>query len=339
MKIKLLAEFPLPVVCGGLELQCLRTFAALKEAGAPVGLLDYHSLESDFDTLHLFGTPPSLYEVCRFAGRSKKIVLSAVCGATGVPWLRTGINRGIAALAGAARQMTDYARIRFVFRAARAVICLNAIERTFVHRTYGVPLDRISIIPNGVAPEYFSATGELFRARYGLADFVLFTGNITARKNPLTLARALAGTRIPGVFIGGKLETEAAYAREFEQVVREAPNLTWIGALPPDSALMVSAYAAAALFCLPSRRETQPQSAMEAMACGKPVVMGDFPYARQTPFQTALRCNPDAPRSLLGCIERALSNPAAHGDRLPAAYRWDKVAKDISRVYRSIAGD
>lgn len=339
MKIRLLAEFPLPVVCGGLELQCLRSFAALKEAGAPVELIDYHSLDSDFDTLHLFGTPPSIYEVCLFAQRTKKIVLSAVCGAGGVPWLRTGINRGITALAALARQMTDHSRMRFVFRSAMAVICLNPIERTFIHRTYGVPLDRISIIPNGVAPAYFSATDELFRTTYGLADFVLFTGNITPRKNPLALARALEGTSIPGVFIGASLADEPAYAREFEQVIHNAPNLTWIGALPPDSALMVSAYAAAAAFCLPSRSETQPQSALEAMACGKPVVLGDFPYARQAPFETALRCNPGALRSLRTCIERALLEPTVHGSRLPAEYRWDRVAKDIVQVYRGIAGE
>src|SRR3989339_397680 len=80
MKVGILAEFPLPIVLGGLEYQCLKTYDALKGIGAPIELLDYHNQEKVYDIIHIFGNPPSLYEICYFASQTKKIILSAVCG-------------------------------------------------------------------------------------------------------------------------------------------------------------------------------------------------------------------------------------------------------------------
>ena len=335
-KISLLAEYPAPIIYGGLEMQCIRTFNALQQTGIDVSLVDYYSPEQEIDILHIFGNPPSMYEVCTYAAKTKKIVISTVFGGATISRpLSYGINT-LANILGKIGQKIDHSRVKSMLELADHIISLSDIERDFIIERYKINSKKITVIGNGIDDFYFNASPEIFIRKYRMSGFVLFTGNINQRKNPLNLARALLKLNIQGVFIGKSVATELLYAKEFEKVINSSQNLLWIKGLSNKDILLPSAYKAAAVFCLPSYAEGQSCSTLEAMASAKPIVLADRPYAYQGEYDHALRCNPEDVDDIASTIRDAFNNYEKYSYQLPDRYNWHNVAHKIVKIYQKI---
>ena len=223
-----------------------------------------------------------------------------------------------------------------MFHSANHIICLNEHEKRFLHYMYEIPMGKLTIIPNGVEKHFFNASEELFIKKYKINDFVLFTGNIIKRKNPLRLARVLSHMEQKGVFIGGVLDTEKEYAEKFHKIISASPNLLWIKGLKYNDPLLASGYAAAKVFCLPSFGETQSLSGLEAMASGAPVILGDLPYAYQPPFEKVIRCKVTNEDSIESCIKMVLENPIKYRNLLTTDYTWEDIARKIIKIYKKV---
>lgn len=332
-------EYPLSIVHGGLEMgQTMRTYLALRDLGVPVELLDYNSLDDDFDILHIFGNPTMIADLCLHACASKKVVISAVISARRVSYPVKHVRRFVNWLATLTRDHTGFGQRRSAFQSAAHLICLNELERRYVTEIFDVPPERVSVIVGGVWPEYFSPNGDLFRERFGYDGFVLHVGSIVRRKNPLQLALAIRNLGYRGVFIGRVLDVDYEYAQEFEKVVASCERLLWLRDLPYGDPLSPSAFGAAAAFCLPSSSETQPGAALEAMAAGLPVILGDYYYAYQRPFENVVRCNPNNLRSLERCLQKVMEQPAAYRQKLSEVYTWTHAAREIAQIYLKLGG-
>jgi glycosyltransferase involved in cell wall biosynthesis len=341
MQVRVLPEYPLGIACGGIELRCLKTVAALnkyKKEDITVKLLDYYNPDDDFDILHLFGNPPSFYEICYHLDKPKKLVISTVLGAHKMPSIKERIAVSfISKMASLAYQRTDNERLKFIFTRANRIICLNDLEKKYLINKFNVTEEKITIVNNAANDNYFAASADLFIEKYRMSDFVLFIGNITKRKNPLILAQILCLLNIKGVFIGHPLGSEINYITKFEQTIKKSPNLLWIKGLDHDDPLLISAYASAKVFCLPSVSETQPQAALEAMSAGTPVIIGDFPYAYQPPFEKSIKVNPADKEALISAIKYAMEQNSSNVSRLPDEYRWNAVAEKINHIYFEVS--
>lgn len=336
IRVRILSMYPPSIVFGGQELQYLQTRSALQILGVSIESVDYCNTADRFDILHLFGLSANYRDICYYAANKYPIVLSAVSGARYAWRWRAVLWDLVSRLTRTVRLQTTYDRLRSVCRHASAVLCLNELEARFLHITYGLPWERIVIVPNGVDDSFFCASGEAFTQKYRVRDFVLFTGNIVERKNPLKLAQVLRRLGYPGVFIGGTLTAEQTYANAFESVVNSAPNLVWIRRLENHDPILASAYAAAKVFCLPSSMEAQSLSALEAMAAGLPIILADVPYAYQTPFERSLKCHPKDEASLRRCLEEAMSKPEVYRVKLSDQYRWHNIARQVLDVYQKV---
>ena len=168
---------------------------------------------------------------------------------------------------------------------------------------YGIPEDKIALIPNGVDTDRFRPAGEAgrraAREQLGWPDrpTLLYVGGILSRKRPMLCVEVLGELRerhpdLQLAVVGP--EREAGHQA---RCLAEAEALGVADALifhghTPDVAL---AYAAADVYLLPSKKEGMPNALLEAMASGLPCVATPISGSRDLidDGQTGRLCPPD----------------------------------------------
>jgi glycogen synthase len=167
------------------------------------------------------------------------------------------------------------------YQNADGVVAVSESMKTDVHTLYGVPLEKIRVIYNGIdLKEYqYSPDPDVLRAYRINPDkpFVLFVGRITRQKGIIHLVNAIkhmrAGTQV--VLCAGAPDTEEIgkeMAEKVEQARTESSNeIIWISRIVPKRDI-VTLYSHAAVFVCPSVYEPFGIINLEAMACETPVV-------------------------------------------------------------------
>ncbi|WP_217240333.1 glycosyltransferase [Streptomyces sp. AC555_RSS877] len=237
---------------------------------------------------------------------------------------------------------------RWGARWASRVVCVSEAERATGVRA-GID-GRWSVIPNGVdtqrfhpAPAGTVRTGlEPLRGVDPAAPLVVCVGRLCRQKGQdvlLTAWRAVAH-RVPGARL---------------VLVGDGPDRDRLRARAPKSVLFVGAvaetspwYQAADLVVLPSRWEGMALAPLEAMACGRPVVVTDVDGARESlPFSVTARClvPPENPVVLAGAVAELLLDPPlreslGHRGRRHVLSTHDvrHTAEAVAEVYRDLIG-
>lgn len=209
-----------------------------------------------------------------------------------------------------------------------------------------------AIVPCGVGAEFRPLDRLACRAALGLpADepIVAYVGRFDPAKGIDTLVRALAvlePQHRPHFVLAGGFDPAAPDAREFQRIqalVKDhglEERTTFLGR--QDHAELASVYAAADLVVVPSHYESFGLVAVEAMACGTPVVASDVGGLRYTVIhrETGLLAparDPVAFARAIGCL---LDEPALRlhmgqaGARLvDKLFRWERVAEQLEALY------
>jgi glycosyltransferase involved in cell wall biosynthesis len=185
---------------------------------------------------------------------------------------------------GGAKRLWDRLFASSMLPAIDYVVALTEAEAADVRALwarYRVPLNRaqMAVVPNGVDPGGFTARPEraAARARWNLGDgpVVLFLGRLAERKGVAMLvdafadvARALPRARL---LVAGPDEGAEPALRAAIQAKRLSEHVVVAGLLSGDDRL--AAFAAADVFALPAVGEGFSMAALEALACGVPVVL------------------------------------------------------------------
>ncbi len=170
---------------------------------------------------------------------------------------------------------------RTAYQNADGVVAVSASMKADVHELYGVPLDRIQVIHNGIDLQQYRPTPDpAVLLEYGIdpaVPFVLFVGRITRQKGIIHLVNAIRymtpGTQV--VLCAGAPDTPEI-AHEMAEAVERARTeshrrIVWIRDMLPK-ARTIALYTHAALFVCPSVYEPFGIINLEAMACETPVV-------------------------------------------------------------------
>jgi UDP-glucose:(heptosyl)LPS alpha-1,3-glucosyltransferase len=173
------------------------------------------------------------------------------------------------------RYVLDMERRLFASPALRAVICNSKMVRDEILDRFGLPEERLHVIYNAVDSEAFSPQlkdhGAAVRAKLGVpegATVFLLVGSGYVRKGVAAAISALA--RLPGdtyLFVAGRDKARGSYKRLAHRL-GVARRVALLGAhedLRPF-------YGAADVFVLPTLYDPCPNAALEAMACGLPVI-------------------------------------------------------------------
>jgi glycosyltransferase involved in cell wall biosynthesis len=319
------------LVGGGLENQAEATKAALEERGWDIEI--HQPLNRSLgDLVHFFGTFDSYWDVAR------------QCQVRGVPYVCSPVFlppvQGAAlSLRAIRKRLTDrtiYRGQRKLYQQAARLFTLSRIEQRNLRTYFGEHLAPFVPIPNGVSEQFASASPDAFRAAHPFGrPVVICTGRLAERKNQLSLIRAVAGVEVDLVLYGA-MDDEGYVA----QCRAEAgSNVHLLGALPPGDPMLSSAYAAAEVFCQPSRMEVLSLSALEAACGGARLVLSDAWGAEEFFGGDAVYCPPDDVARWREAIQSALARAHQRDDqrkRYASTYAWPSVAAQIDAQYRQV---
>lgn len=259
---------------------------------------------------------------------------------------------------------------RTAYQNADGVIAVSTSMRSDVHELYGVPLDRIRVIPNGIdLAEYRPVHNPEVLTRYGIdpnKPYVLFVGRITRQKGIIHLVNALRylDGDFQVVLCAGAPDTKEIgeeMAGAVEAVRSEAKQpIIWIQQMVPRVDV-VPIYSHASAFVCPSVYEPFGIINIEAMACETPVVasaVGGIPEI-VVPEETGLLIPLEARGAtdfepvdpdrfacdLAAGINRLMSDPSlaermgkASRRRVEEHYSWTRIAERTLAFYRELAG-
>jgi D-inositol-3-phosphate glycosyltransferase len=237
-----------------------------------------------------------------------------------------------------------------VARAADRVVCASEGERELVTQVYGVPPSRISVVPCGVDTGQFTP-GDKWTARQliGLPaedPVVLYVGRIERLKGIDLLVRAasLVESCFQLVILGGDAK-DAERKHELVELARDlgvCQRIHFIDAVPHEELPLY--YRAADVCVVPSYYESFGLVAVEAMACGVPVVasrvggLRDTVQDGRTGYLVAWRC----PEPFAERLDLLLSNESLRGSMGREArtaaerFNWSEVAASVEVVYHEL---
>ena len=244
-----------------------------------------------------------------------------------------------------------YYNDQIAWAVARAdhILADSEATRADLIRLLNVPPEKVTTVHLGIDPVFRPLPPNLVRetlARYGLTPgYLLFVGTLEPRKNLpglLTACRILLDRReaLPPLVIAGSRGWlyEEIYARV--ESLRLESHVRFVYDIPDDD--LPALYNGAALLVMPSFYEGFGLPALEAQACGTPVVISDRGSLPEVAGAAAVTVNPDSPEDIAAGVARVLGDPdlqaalRAAGPAHAARFTWEQAARGVLAVYRSV---
>ncbi|MBN1954932.1 MAG: glycosyltransferase family 4 protein [Anaerolineae bacterium] len=237
-------------------------------------------------------------------------------------------------------------------RRAKRLIAISEYTKRCIISVLDYPAERIHVVYRAVDTEAFrpSPVPAAFRQRYGLeadCQYVLYVGSEDPRKNVDGLVQALALLRqqLPAVQL---LKVGAAhFAAERARLLELVTDLGLEGEVRffdhvPDEELALW-YNAADVFVLPSFYEGFGLPALEAMACGTPVIAANRASLPEVVGPGGVLVDPDDVEVLAERMTELLADPEQRAAASRAALRQaarfsiERQARETMAVYQEVA--
>lgn len=306
-------------------------------------LIAFHALFEDYDILNIHNMIPTISELALIFGRCRRkpIVLTYY---NDTETQQYGVLGRFATKA--------YAKIaRSIAQLADQIVALNKAYAETSPVLSSV-LDRIAIIPCGVDLNKFTplqtSSEDNDLSRINKSHIILYVGKLIWYKGIEYLIQAMK-TVLENVddaqliIVGDGPERSKLAALANELGVGE--HVTFTGWVPDES--LPKYYQIADLLVLPSisRREAFGIVLLEAMACGKPVIVSDIPGPNMViknnenglivPPKNVLRLA----EAIIGLLvdEDRRKEMGAHSRKLvEAKYDWDNIVERYEAIYSEI---
>jgi D-inositol-3-phosphate glycosyltransferase len=246
-----------------------------------------------------------------------------------------------------------------IVRGADRILAPTPLEADHLVDLYGADRGRIRIVSPGVDPKIFAPRPRaLARARLHLSNdrLLLFVGRLQPFKGPDVAIKALARTvaRAPELtrdlilaVVGGP--TGHAPGKDEVAMLMDLASRSGVGDrvvffAPQPHERLADFYSAAEALLVPSRSESFGLVALEAQACGTPVIAASAGGLRFVvrDGETGLLVSGHDPDRYADRILELLAGPAlaarlsraavAHAGR----FSWDTTAREIKEVYRDL---
>ena len=210
--------------------------------------------------------------------------------------------------------------LRPTIRSVDRVIAVSEFSKREVVELAGVDPERVDVVPNALEP-VFHGNGEAAEGEY-----VLAVGTLEPRKN---LARVVAATARVGV------ELRLVGASGWGNSGVAGKHVTWLGRI--DDEELAAAYRGARSLVFPSLYEGFGIPALEAMACGTPVVTSAGSAMEEVVGDAAVLVDPLDVASIAAGIEtadRQRDELVPLGLERAGRYTWERTVEAALASYR-----
>jgi D-inositol-3-phosphate glycosyltransferase len=247
---------------------------------------------------------------------------------------------------------------RSVLSGASRIIAATPAERMQLQWLYQADLRKVVVIPPGVDLDLFHPhpVAEV-RSQIGLptdAQMILFVGRIERLKGLETLLRAAALLQQRGflspacpcvMVIGGDPDNpqeEMRHLQELRDSLSITNVVTFLGRRPQTELPLY--YSSAQAVVMPSQYESFGMVALEAMACGTPVVasgVGGLLYLVRD-GRTGFHIPDSDPAALADKLQRLLSDErlrqelGRHAASVARSYSWERITDQMLTLYESV---
>lgn len=245
------------------------------------------------------------------------------------------------------RYVLDAERRTFTNPQLRAVICNSFMVAGEIRRHFGVAPDKLHVLYSGVDLEAFHPRigpeeGRALRARLGIPDDAmtyLLVGSGFGRKGLPLLLRALAELpdRRARLLIVGRDRTESRMRRLAGRLGLSS-RVYFAGA----QAEVAPWYGAADCLALPSLYDPFPNTVLEALACGLPVIVSDHSGAAELvrPGENGYVCGALDVDGLVGAMATVAAADRVRMAKMAratvASLSLDAMAERLLALYRTL---
>jgi glycosyltransferase involved in cell wall biosynthesis len=227
-----------------------------------------------------------------------------------------------------------------VLRGSRAIVASSGSTGRDLAHFYGLAPASIGVIPMGHDPERFSPGPPASDRPYAL-----YVGNVMPHKNLIRLLEAFAAPALQGrrlVMCGWGRRPHVEALQERVTALGLGPRLDWRPYV--TDAELVGLYRGARMLLLPSLYEGFGLTALEAMACGTPVIAANLSSLPELVGPAALLVDPTDAGAIADAMGRLFAD-----DRLAAElserglararlFPWERTATMLRAVVREAAG-
>ena len=234
------------------------------------------------------------------------------------------------------------------------VICCSDYMVSHVRWAFGLPKDKLVMVPNGVDAEAYAKIGNddlsRFRSKFALPEekIVLFVGRLVHEKGVHVLVNAvpkvLEKVNVKFIIVGNGYMKE-----QLSNIVKNmgfAHKVMFTGFI--DDETLRKLQRCADVSVVPSLFEPFGIVALEAMAAKSPVVVSDTGGLSEIVEHdvTGVKVYPDNPDSLAWGITKVLLNEAYANcikmdayKKIHEKYDWDRIAQQTKAIYDAVSNE
>jgi alpha-1,3-rhamnosyl/mannosyltransferase len=212
-------------------------------------------------------------------------------------------------------------------RAASAVVVDSDFTRREVLELLDAQEDRVHVVPLGVGAPFLAG------GPAADGDYVLAVSTLEPRKNLARLVEGFRLAHLPGC------ELRVAGAAGWGGVNLSGQGVRWLGEVPDEE--LAALYRGARCVAYVSLYEGFGLPALEAMACGAPVVVSTAPALLEVAGGVAISVDALDPAAIAAGLEEAVDRRAELGPpgiERAHEFDWARTAAATLDVYRSVLG-
>ena len=239
-------------------------------------------------------------------------------------------------------------------RGATLILTDSNASRSDIMQHLHIPADRVRTIYLAADPKFTDHPDPIdtaaLRKNHDLPDeYVLYLGGCDARKNVETLlqvytwAQDVLGEAYPLVVAGSLPDRHDAFFRDpriIAQQIEVEPVVRFIGRVAEED--KVALYQQARAFLYPTLYEGFGLPALEALACGVPVVGSNASAVPEIVGGAGILVDPQDARGMAGALIAVCTEDALHDElseralQQAAQFSWEKCARETAAAYEDV---